>query len=369
MSQQSRIHQIKEYYEEHEHHIAILFFIGGFLFDMMMVGRIDSWETIGQQVVYLLVIMAALLQMFFEETKPPLEFEKMFILKRWYYDYRTAIVHFFFGTLLNMYAIFFFKSSSLLVSFVFMGFLIALLIANESARFKAMGLSFKFALFALCMLAFCAYVIPVFVGSVGLFVFLFSMFAGCLPMVIAGWWIQKSSPGLFEKVKKQILLPTGFVLLTFLTLYLFKLIPPVPISIPFIGVYHSVDKQDGVYKLGHERPWWKFWNNGDQYFLAQRSDKVYVAFRIFSPTKFSDQVLMRWYWKDNAYGWMLQDSIPIKIVGGREEGFRGFGVKSNYQPGEWKVQVETTDEREIGRVYFTLEIAPEAPRQFEFDEM
>jgi hypothetical protein len=66
---------------------------------------------------------------------------------------------------------------------------------------------------------------------------------------------------------------------------------------------------------------------------------------------------------------MLQDSIPIKIVGGREEGFRGFGVKSNYQPGEWKVQVETTDEREIGRVYFTLEIAPEAPRQFEFDEM
>jgi hypothetical protein len=84
MTQQSRIHQIKEYYEQNEHHIAILFFIGGFLFDMMMVGRIDSWETIGQQVVYLLVIMAALLQMFFEETKPALEFEKMFILNRWY---------------------------------------------------------------------------------------------------------------------------------------------------------------------------------------------------------------------------------------------------------------------------------------------
>lgn len=368
-SSPGRIHRLKEYYEQHEHNLAIAFFIGGFIFDMILMGRIDSWETIGQQIVYLLVIMAALMQMFFEEAKPVPEFEKMFVIKRWYYNYRTAIVHFFFGTLLNMYTIFFFKSSSLLVSFVFMLFMIGLLIANESARFKSLGLSFKFGVLALCSLAFFSYVIPVFVGSLGLFVFLFSMLVGCLPLVIAGWWIQVYTPALFEKAKKQILLPTGFVLLGFLTLYLFRLIPPVPLSIPFIGVYHNVEKVDGTYKLTHERPWWRFWNNGDQVFLAQRDDKVFVAFRVFSPTRFSDAVLMRWYWKDNKNGWMLQDSIPIKIVGGREEGFRGFGTKSNYQPGSWKVQVETTDEREIGRVYFDLEIAPEAPRTFEVDEM
>ncbi len=73
---------------------------------------------------------------------------------------------------------------------------------------------------------------------------------------------------------------------------------------------------------------------------------------------------MRWYLKDGARGWTLQDSIPIKIVGGREQGFRGYGFKSRYQAGEWKVQVETTDAREIGRVYFSLEIGPEAPRSF-----
>jgi hypothetical protein len=42
-------------------------------------------------------------------------------------------------------------------------------------------------------------------------------------------------------------------------------------------------------------------------------------------------------------------------------------MKSNYQPGDWKLQVETTDEREIGRVYFNVETAPEAPRNFEVD--
>ncbi len=62
---------------------------------------------------------------------------------------------------------------------------------------------------------------------------------------------------------------------------------------------------------------------------------------------------------------MLHGSISIKIVGGREQGFRGYGVKSNYQPGGWKVKVETTDGREIGQV--NLESASEASRTFEID--
>jgi len=63
-------------------------------------------------------------------------------------------------------------------------------------------------------------------------------------------------------------------------------------------------------------------------------------------------------------GWTLQDTIPIKIVGGRELGFRGYGFKTRYDPGKWKVHVETTDGREIGRIYFTLENGPQVPRSF-----
>lgn len=364
-----QVERLREYYDKNEHKLAIAFFVGGFFFDYLTLDRIDSMVTIGQQVFYLLVILAALLQMFFEETRPPLDTSKMFFLKRWYYDYRTAIIHFFFGNLLNLYTIFFFKSSSLIVSFFFLVFLIGLLVANESARFKSLGLNFKFGLLSLCFLSFFAYIVPTFVGQIGTAVFLFSMVVGCIPLVGVGWWIQTYVPQVFEKAKSQILLPLGFVLIAFLGLYLLRLIPPVPLSIPYIGVYHSVEKADGLFKLGHERPWWKFWHNGDQYFVAQQNDKIYVFFRVFSPTRFSDQVLVRWYWKDHRAGWTLQDSIPIKIHGGREEGFRGYGVKSNYQPGSWKVQIETTDEREIGRVYFEVESGPQALRTFEYDLM
>lgn len=362
-----RIHRLELYYERNERRIAVLSFVAGFLFDIVTLGRIDSWLAIGQQIVYLVVIAAALTQMFLEQDGPQLELDKMFVVKRWYYQYRTAIVHFLFGSLLNLYTIFFFKSSSLLVSFFFLAFLVLILVANESRRFKSLGLPFKFAMLSLCVLSFFAYVVPILVGSIGLLVFLLSMLVGCLPLIGLGWWVRARGPQLFALARKQIHLPLSLVLLGFFILYYFRVIPPVPLSIPFIGVYHSVERTEQGYRLGHERPTWRFWHNGDQEFLAQPGDKVYVFFRIFSPTRFSDQVLMRWYWKDDARGWTLQDSIPIKIVGGREQGFRGYGFKSKYEPGAWKVQIETTDAREIGRVYFDLQTGPEWPRSFAID--
>lgn len=364
----SRFTRMREYYEKNESRFAIAMFVGGFLFDMKMVERVDSWETIGQQVVYLTLISSVLLHMFFEGEGPS-NTEGLSRVKRWYYEYRQGVVHFFFGTLLNMYTIFFFKSSSFLMSFAFLMVLVGLLFANESHRMRGMGLSFKFVLLSICLLSFFSCLVPIFVGYMGTSVFLFSMVIGALPLIAISWWIQRARPALFERTKSQILLPLGCVMAVYLTLYALKLTPPVPLSIPFIGVYHEVERAGEHYQLANERPWWKFWQHGDQDFLAQKNDKIYVAFRIFSPTRFSDQVQMRWYWKDNRQGWLLQDSIPIKIIGGREEGFRGYGIKSNYQPGQWRVQVETADAREIGRIYFTVELGPEEPRSFEYDLM
>jgi hypothetical protein len=287
--------------------------------------------------------------------------------KRWYFQYRTAAVHFLLGSLLSLYTLFFFKSSSLLVSFAFLAFLVLVLLLNEWKHFKALGLPFKFGLLSLCALSFSAIVVPVAVGSIGVVVFLLSMLVGSIPVTLIYRRIRIHAPAHVRQARQQMLVPFGLMLIGFLTLYLFRLIPPVPLSIPFIGVYHAVERTEAGYRLSHERPAWRFWHHGDQYFEARPGDKIFVFFRIFSPARFSDEVTMRWYWKPEGSGWKLQDSIPIAIVGGREEGFRGYGVKSNYQPGDWKVEVETTDGREIGRIYFVVETVPAAPRSFQTD--
>lgn len=357
------LQRVKLYFEQHEREVAVIFFSGGFGFDILTAGDIDSWLTIGQQALYLLAITAVLLHMFLAQGEQLPVLAQLAAPKRWYYEYRSPLIHFALGALMNLYAIFFFKSSSLLASLGFLGFLVVVLVANESRRFKRLGMHVKFALLSLCFLAFSAAMTPVVAGSIGLGVFLLSMLVGCLPPVAAAWWIRSRRPELFTQARRQILLPLGCVLVAFLASYLLRVIPPVPLSIPFIGVYHGVERTEEGYRLAYERPWWRFWHNGDQQFRAQPGDKVYVYFRVFSPARFSDEVRMRWYWKPGeGRRWALQDTIPIKIVGGRKEGFRGYGVKANYQPGPWKVQVETTDGREIGRVYFELENFPAVPR-------
>jgi hypothetical protein len=348
------LRRLRLYAARNERRLAVSFFVAGFLFDILTLGRIDSWLTIAQQATYLLLITVVLAQMLLSEQRPAPDLAAASRWERWYLEYRNPAIHFLLGALLSAYTLFFFKSSSLLVSFGFMGVLVMLLVANESARFKTLGLPFKFALLGLCYLAFFAYVVPVAVGQTGLVVFLFSMAAGCVPLGAMAFSIAKEH-------KRRILVPLGCVLIMFLGFYLFRLIPPVPLSIRFMGVYHGVERTDAGYRLSHERPAWRLWHKGDQWFGAQPGDKVHVYFRIFSPSRFSDQVLMGWYRYEGGgkgRGWVLQDTIPIKILGGREEGFRGYGVKGNYQPGQWKVHVETTDGREIGRIYFSVESVP-----------
>jgi hypothetical protein len=352
----SGLERLRAYYSHNEGRVAAACFAAGFVFDIVTTGRIDSWLTIGQQAVYLLVILGILVHMFLQQDGPPPAPEGF---GKWYYEYRSPLVHFLMGALLNLYAIFYFKSSSLLVSFGFLGLLVAVLLANEVRRIKTAGLPFKFALLSLCFLSFFAYLLPVLIGQIGLWIFVLSMLAGSVPLVIAASRVPREK---FALARRQILVPLGCVVIGFLAFYYFRLIPPVPLSVPFIGVYHQVERTADGYRLSHERPAWKLWHNGDQTFLAQPGDRVYVYFRVFAPARFADQLQMRWFWKDPARGWTPYPPIPIRIVGGREEGFRGYGFKANYQAGDWKVQVETADGREIGRVYFELIPAPAAPR-------
>ena len=76
-----------------------------------------------------------------------------------------------------------------------MAVLVVLLFANEAERFKALGLQFKFALLALCWLAFFAYVIPVLIGQTGLVVFLASMAVGCVPLVAVSFFFCRTGKG------------------------------------------------------------------------------------------------------------------------------------------------------------------------------
>lgn len=109
-----------------------------------------------------------------------------------------------------------------------------------------------------------------------------------------------------------------------------------------------------AYLLKHLRPWWKVWQHGDQDFAARPGDIVYCFARVFAPDGFRDAIYAHWWLRGREGGWRDQGRALLPIRGGRDAGFRAFATKQNYQPGRWRVEIETGDGRDLGVIHFDL---------------
>jgi hypothetical protein len=347
---------LQQKWEKYEKYAPASFFTSGFLFDVLTLDRIDSLFQIGQQFAFLALILVFLTYMLKDQMAPVIPPTNIFL--RWLnpiWKYRVEAVHFLLGGLLSAYTLFFLKSASLLSSIVFLIIMTAILVGNEFSRVQTLSLGFKFGLLSFCYLIFLAYVVPIVTGFVGFGPFLIVVGLTAVTMFYIAHRYQKIGidPTL---VQRQVVRPTLIVLFSFVSLYALKVVPPIPLSAQYMGIFHRIERSpEGQYMAYYERPWWKFWQNGDQDFYARPGDKIHLFARVFSPVNFEDTIIAHWLLKTEKQGWITQDRIPFTIKGGRDQGFRGYTFKSNYQPGNWRVQLETDDGRELGRIYFTLE--------------
>lgn len=341
--------KLQTLYQRYKNYWPATFFLLGIVWDIFTLGQIDDLFNILQQAIYLIVIYLLLVaELFHQFTQWRLSRR---LEKLW--PYREMVTHFFFGSLLSSYTMFYFKSASLWASGIFLLLLTILLVINEFEKFQKLGPLFKFSLLQLCITSYCIYLVPVLVGSIGIFIFLLSMLVATAIFLGFGYLVYKKLADL-KLIKKQLLLPAACIQCIVLLLYLFRAIPPVPLSIEFAGIYHQIDKQGDQYQLYHENPWWRFWHNGDQLFYARSGDRLYTFVRIFCPTRFRDTMRVRWLFKEPHRGWQSADAIPIQINGGRKEGYRGYSFKENFSPGKWRVRFESEDGREIGRINFRV---------------
>lgn len=355
--------RIKNYYKENETRMNIGFFCAGVLVDVFTVTDIDNIITIIQQIVYLLVVGILLYFDFLSRQEGGIKVRKIFN-KIWVY--RDLVIHFFMGGLLSIYSIFFIKSASIFSSFAFVIFMISLMIINELQIFRKNKINFKIGLYLICVFSFFSMVFPVLLGFVG-----WQPFALSLVSTLIFLWILYRI--LLNRVQKKsvlltaIMLPGVSVLSVFGLFYYLGWIPPVPLSTQEIGIFHNVEKVGNDYVLKHQTPNWMFWRKGDQHFVAQEGDKVFVFVRVFSPARFSDRVILHWQqYHEGRKQWMTTDRIPMAIRGGRKGGYRGYASKQNYQEGEYRVLIETQDGREIGRLGFWISLAqyPDENRTF-----
>jgi hypothetical protein len=338
-----------DYYEKNETKVDIAFFLGGFVFDIFTLSDIDDPLSVAQQLIYLW-ILGTILYFDFLSSHGAVTIQKRFE-KIW--NYRQLIFHFLLGSLLSVYSLFYLKSASFFSSIVFVVLIMGLMIANELKSVQKSEINIKVGLYIICVFSFFSMLIPVLMGFVGFIPFVLSL-------ALTGGFIYGVVRLLGKRIQdtkllfRALMAPGAAILALFLIFYVVGWIPPVPLSVQNMGVYHSIEKAGGDYILTHEKPWWKFWQTGDQDFKAEPGDKIHFFAQIFSPARFSDSVILHWFYKDLRQGWMSTDKIPMQISGGRKNGYRGYATKANYADGEYRISVETTDGREIGRIYFEV---------------
>ena len=345
------IQALRDSYQKHQRWTPILFFVLGFIFDAFMLKRADELLAILQQALYI-VISATFIGIELVETTREVHAPR-WVVKIW--KYREAVLHFLMGTLLNAYTIFYFKSASALSSFVFIAILVAVLIMNEFQRFGKSQTQVHVTFLSLCLISYLITLAPIVLGFIGIIPFLVANLVAVLVALLYYRLMETKFLVLPRVLRTHVLMPFVAIQAFFAILYFTHLIPPVPLSVSFIGIYHDVKKSEGEYELSYSRSATKFWQNGDQTFLARPGDTIFCFARIFSPSRFKDQLQVRWLYWDAKRGWETSDVIPLPVVGGREEGYRAITKKTNYSPGEWRIQIETTDSREIGRIRFSVE--------------
>jgi hypothetical protein len=226
---------------------------------------------------------------------------------------------------------------------------------NEMPQVRRAGSMLRLGLYSFCVVSFLNYVVPVLLGVMGPWVFVLSW-----ALSAAVVWYVVRALGRLTPDPRGYLRRFGFapavVLVLVALFYFFKLIPPVPLSMQYAGIFRAVEREGDRYKLTYQKPpWYKPWVRDNRHFKARPGDNIYCFTRVFAPRRFAHQIYIRWFSQNASGKWIARDRIPLVVSGGRGEGFRGLAMKSNYEPGNWRVDIETQDGRALGGVRFYVE--------------
>ncbi len=352
-------------YKKYERHITTIAFIVGFVVDNLTLQRIDRWFEHVVLITY--ASLAALLIVWFNmvDVDRPREtaMGRGFLRIASFFP---VVIQLLFGALFSGSLVFYSRSASLSVSWPFLILLIGFMVGNEFVRTRYGRLTFQISGFFVATFLYLSYALPTVTKHINTIVFisagLLSLFAVYMLMRI----IRRVAPEKYSGSRLGALVSIVFLYGSFNMLYFTGLVPPLPLSLKEIGLYHSVERTTaGEYRLLYEPARWYEFRRISPVFHTMHGDTAYVYSAIFAPTKISTDIVHEWFYRDSATGvWKSTGTISFPITGGRDGGYRGYTSKPVYQ-GEWRVEVKTQRGARIGRTSFTVSGAPEAREPLE----
>ncbi|MFA5889267.1 MAG: DUF2914 domain-containing protein [Candidatus Paceibacterota bacterium] len=353
--------KVADWYGRYERPVSSLSLVAGFLFDILTLRRVDSFLenfwVLGH--IIIVAVCMILLHVFESDSGDEANSDKI-------HFWLVNTIQFFFGGLLSVFLVFYFRSGDLAVSWPFILMLAIVFWANESLKRQYVRLTFQISLLFLSIFSTTIYLLPVFLHKINDLVFLLSGFVSLVSIFLFTYVMYLIDKKKFHASKRGIIFSVIGTFLIFNVFYFTNLIPPLPLSLKDSGPYHLIQKnEDNTYTGFYEKTnWQRFFRTYDDISI-QNGQPVYAYSAVFSPTLFNFTIVHEWqYYDENLKTWITSGKINLPVVGGREGGFRTYSVKSGLTSGRWRVNVETINGKLIGRLRFTVHIASDlAPLQ------
>ncbi len=324
----------------------------GFLIDMLTLTQIDRLFDNLIFVSHLVIIGTLILALFSKNTP----FGHRFNIAKKEKILNTIII-FSFGALFSGFIIFYSRSGSFASSWPFILLLVLLMLGTEIKRHYYQTIVFQISFYYLALFSYLIFLFPVVFAKIGTGMFVASGIVSTILIFLYIRILKKIDRESYKQYISQIRIPIFVIFILFNFLYFTNIIPPVPLSIKFKSVYHTIETVgENTYRGSYEEaPWYNIFGKRSRTIHKQEGDPVYVFASVFAPTRLQTSIFHSWHYYDSEkVRWVKTDRIKIPITGGRDEGFRGFSMKRNLWPGKWKVVIETERGQRLGQIRFTI---------------
>jgi hypothetical protein len=322
-----------------------------FVVDSVTLVRIDFFLTQALLIFYLIVAATGIFVMnLYEAGKRKYISENTY---RWVF----IVVQFCFGGLFGRFLIYYSRSASFYTSWPFLLILATFLASNEFAKKYYNRLAFELSFFYIAVFSYSILVVPLLLRQISLLTFILAgvLSAGIVAFLI--YILYKFLPSRIIESRGRVFMSIGGIFVVIIGLYVANIIPPIPLSLRDAGVYHGVIRSGDTYQVITEDVPFSPLNFFEHYtpIHLTSNEPVFVYSSVFAPADFGTKIVHEWqYYSTSTNAWTTENSVEFPIVGGQDEGYRGYSLKASPRPGYWRVDVKTLTGATIGRVNFKI---------------
>ncbi len=336
---------------EGREHINTLLFVGGFIFDLIILPEAGHVATMWLGTVYLSIVAFAI------------AFREWIISRntaskgeqRWY-SFLTFCISYFSGSALSFISVYSIRSAAFAVSWPLIILLLVCALVNEFIGAHHFRLTLDIGVLLIATLFFVVFNLPVILKVQNDITFLISVVITIVISFVYVYVLRYMSESAEEETPRLFALACGIPMFLGM-LYFLNVIPAVPLSLASGGVYHTVVKEEsGAFYATKEEDIRMFAQlRVPVYHLTKNDTGVYFFSAVQAPALLTAPISHTWEWyNEDMKQWEEKTTVAFTLAGGRDDGYRAYSKKENVPTGLWRVTVKVDDKRIVGRMKFRV---------------